>query len=129
MGSQNLGNLSETLFEERCLDDGFYEVSDETKTLCIDNDLSHYFYYPGYLQYYPDQLGDSKEPTIKKIDAFIEKFPNFAVASGYETYAIVFLSERPKKIKLRSTGRGFNYGVTAILYNCPKNLLIIAEND
>lgn len=68
--------------------------------------------------------------------AFINKYPNYVIASAYQTSGTLLLSKRPKKlseskewIDKHSFGTGFNYGSTNIIIDCPKAILILAEND
>jgi hypothetical protein len=70
----------------------------------------------------------------KEITKFIKKYPNFCVASAYDTYTTLLLSKKPKELDnnwqtKNIIGSGFNYGSTNILTNCPKSILILAEND
>lgn len=94
------------------LDDGVYDITD-IKSIEID-----------------PQWKNEKEAIN-----FTKKYPDFYIASAYETECIILLSKKPilwQKDNTRSEnwqGSGFNYGSTNILRNCPKDILILAEND
>ncbi len=65
------------------------------------------------------------------VEAFIWKYPKFWVASAYETDTILLVATLPNKITTKGNllGSGFNYGSTSVIRNCPKDILILAEND
>lgn len=75
------------------------------------------------------QIDDDKiKNHVDGIESFIETNPEYVIASAYDTYYIFILGKKPEKIKT-SIGSGFNYGSTNIIQNCPKTILILAEND
>ena len=100
--------------KEKFLSDGMYAVSDDTIVYEVDS-----------------RIGDTNEDIDNDPKAlkFIAKYPNFVVASAYETGTTILLSKPPKKFKHVGPGCGFNYGSTNLIENCPKRLLILAEND
>ena len=59
---------------------------------------------------------------------FAEKYPNFVIAEPYQTEQIICLSEKPT-IELDTLGTDFTHGANAIIDNCPKRILICAQND
>lgn len=65
----------------------------------------------------------SKEELI----AFLNKHPDFVYAEPYQTNYIWFLSRRPNQLEY--TGNGFNYGSSNLIINCPKRVLVLAEDD
>ena len=65
----------------------------------------------------------------KEVKKFITKYPEFWVASAYETEQEILLASKPEKFKGEQHGSEFNYGSTNILTNCPKAILILAQND
>ncbi len=82
----------------------------------------------------------SDEAKLNKISDFIKKYPKFYTASAYETEFKFLLSKKPELLirdfpkkniskTFKQSGSYFNYGSTNILTNCPKNILILAEND
>jgi hypothetical protein len=91
--------------EKRVMKDGIYDLED-VEILDIDDNVSN-----------------------KKKEAFIKKYPNYRKASAYETDYLIYLSKTPKPFKGKNIGSGFNYGSTNVLIDCPKRILILAEND
>ena len=59
---------------------------------------------------------------------FAEKYPNFVMAEPYQTEQTICLSEMPT-ITLDYLGTDFTHGANAIIDNCPKRILICAQND
>ena len=106
MENNKIEELIEEAEEIRSVGDGIYDVSNleyiEVEEIC----------------------GDYKKDVIN----FIRKYPNFYYASAYETNTVILLSDKPIELNIPQIG-GFNYGTTAVLDNCPKTLLILAEND
>ena len=96
---------------KRLLKDGIYDI---TNIKHIVLDVSIY---------------DMNEDDVNKIKAFIDKHPYFVVGNAYETDKTIILSINPTKFNGKWDGNGFNYGSTNILTNCPKDILILAEND
>ena len=72
-------------------------------------------------------LVDSKEREVTV--AWIEAHDKFWIASAYETETIILLAGEPRKFEGTWDGSGFNYGSTNIIIDCPKSILILAEND
>lgn len=73
-----------------------------------------------------------QKTSIRK---FIKKYPHYRIASAYNTDYSFLLSDEPKHLssskwnKENWFGIGFNYGSVNIIKNCPKDILILAEND
>lgn len=93
--------------KDRYLEDGIYDIEDIEFIEVLE---------PPYKE-------------VEKIENFIRKYPDFYIASAYETQSTILLSREPMKFKGEQIGSEFNYGSTNILKNCPKNILILAEND
>lgn len=76
---------------------------------------------------------DSKEDALNYIETkileFIREYEDIVLASAYETYDYFLLEHHPTEFDGSVLGSGFNYGSTNILVNCPKTILILAEND
>jgi len=66
-----------------------------------------------------------KEATV----VWIEAHDKFWIANAYETETIILLAEEPRKFEGSWDGSGFNYGSTNIITDCPKSIMILAEND
>ena len=66
---------------------------------------------------------------------WIEAHKEFWIADAYETDFPILLSKEPRCLNSKKwnkenwIGSGFNYGSTNIIKNCPKDILILAEND
>lgn len=97
----------------KILDDGIYEILNNTKIL--------------YFEY---RYWDFDEEDIATVKEFMSNHPEFVIASAYETQGTFLLSEPPILFSNNyQWGSGFNYGSTNLIENCPKRLLILAEND
>ena len=99
--------------KDRYLKDGIYQVHADTLVEELKDDNSN-----------PYPTADHPE-----IQAFAAKYPNYRIASAYETFSILLLSEEPSRWRGRHLGSGFNYGSTNFLDDAPSRLLILAEND
>ena len=67
-----------------------------------------------------------------KLEALIEwtdKRDKFWFASAYQTEYFILYAEEPRKFKGTWYGNGFNYGSTNVITDCPKSILILAEDD
>lgn len=95
--------------QERRLDDGIYDVTG-IPFLVTNEDAE-----------------EGRRDT--EVEKFKEAYPDFVVGHAYETYNVILLASKPEKYKGKWEGSGFNYGSTNILHDCPKSLLILAEND
>jgi len=98
----------ESMGKDRFLRDGIYDVTN----------ISFY-----------QTTEDERMDHLDEIKLFIKDNPEYVIAHAYETYIIFILGRRPEKIINQSTGSGFNYGSTNIIDNCPRTILILAEND
>lgn len=65
---------------------------------------------------------------LDSIKEFVTKYPNFGIAKPYQTDSVLWISGIPTK-QVKTIGSGFNYGSNNIIDNCPKKILICAEND
>jgi len=66
----------------------------------------------------------------QKVKDWLEKHPDGCVADPYETGTIFLLSKVPVKLDFQENVDGeLNYGSAAIINNCPKRILICAQND
>jgi hypothetical protein len=107
---QYTGNGEEDT-KKRYVKDGVYNLPDDITILHIDGGR--------------DALCD-----MDPIHTFMNEHPDWAYAEGYETYNGFLLSKKPELLDVKNiTGSGFNYGVCAIIDNCPNRILIVAEND
>jgi len=61
--------------------------------------------------------------------AWIDAHDKFWRASAYETETFFLFSEEPRRFGGEWDGSGFNYGSTNVIRNCPRDILILAEND
>ncbi len=102
--------LANTFFDsikrKRHLQDGKYDVSD--------------------IEFFPIK---DRADQLEEIKTFVEKYPDFVIASAYETETEILLSKKPDGLKGDCFGSGFNYGSTNIITDCPKSILILAQND
>ena len=98
--------------EKRYIKDGVYVLTPDIDTLMIDGGREY--------------TGD-----MSHVHSFMKAHPDWAYAEGYETYTAFLLSKKPERLNRADhiEGSGFNYGVTAIIKNCPDRILIVAEND
>lgn len=72
-------------------------------------------------------LDTSSEQEVRR---FIKKYPKYFIASAYETEMRFLVASKPPRLQEKNlSGSGFNYGSTNIIKNCPKTVLILAEND
>lgn len=106
---------SEQHYEKRNLDDGVYNASNVKEVFELD--------------VYFDVESLFETETSEKLIEFCTKYPNWCIASPYETNCTLFLSNRPSQFQGERIGSGFNYGSCNFLENCPSKLLILAEND
>ncbi len=69
------------------------------------------------------------ENNSDKVIEWLENKDKFWLANAYETDYHILFAEEPKKFEGKRNGSDFNCGSTNILIDCPKNVLILAEND
>ena len=75
------------------------------------------------------------DANIESAIEWIENHEKFWIADAYETDFPILLSDEPRCLNSKKwneecwIGSGFNYGSTNIIKNCPKDILILAEND
>jgi hypothetical protein len=102
--------------EAEVLKDGIYDVSD-CEFLAMQGEHQHLF-----------RMLD--EDWQKVVEEFVEKFPDYVIASAYETYQTILLSKKPPLVNLETHGTEFHHGCTAIIdVPKPMKILIVAEND
>lgn len=68
-------------------------------------------------------------PLPKECEEFIIKYPEYVYGSAYGTPHTFILAKQPDKFTGKVYGSWFNYGSTNLLTNCPKAILILAEDD
>jgi len=100
--------------EARYIDDGIYEVPEGI-----------------VVQQLLDQQAELYDLTAEhpEVKEFAVKYPDFRIASSYETHVILLLSGEPVRWNGNRIGSGFNYGSTNFLEGCSPRMLILAEND
>jgi hypothetical protein len=108
---QLLQNKSDQFWDEipekKILGDGIYDVTD----------ISFY------------QLEeDDKKDKLDEIKLYMEQHPDFVIAHAYETYTTFILEYPPVKLHT-CIGSGFNRGSTNIITDCPRSILLLAEDD
>jgi hypothetical protein len=106
--------MDSELLLDRHLEDGAYAVSDACKWLVCDFDA--------YSRFQEGNLSEAEQE-------FITRYPDFVVASAYETFTVILLSEKPTKLSESSYVGVYGQGATALFESAPKNLLILAGND
>jgi hypothetical protein len=94
------------------LEDGVYDITDIPR-LCIDKSTRMSL--------------DAEE--IAQIQKFLDTHgsDNVAIGAAYGTDATILLAKQPTEVE--SWSGGFNYGTSAIVTNCPREIMILAEND
>lgn len=75
-----------------------------------------------------DRIIENKE-TRNILLSFINKYPNTQIAHAYETATTILLTDKVHKFNGTMISEGFNYGGNTLIENCPKTILIIAQND
>ena len=71
----------------------------------------------------------TNENNPDEIIEWLHDKDKFWLANAYETDYYILFAEEPKKFEGKQNGSDFNHGSTNILMDCPKNILILAEND
>jgi hypothetical protein len=102
-------------YSERKLTDGIYDVTG-LKSIIINIGIDCV-------------MKDIKSTQYKQYLEFTIENPEYVICSAYETDETILLNKRPEKFNGKIKGSGFNYGSTTIIQNCPKDILILAEND
>jgi hypothetical protein len=67
--------------------------------------------------------------NTEEVVAWINEREKVWIANAYGTDEYIFFEEEPAKFDGKWYGSGFNYGSTNVLTDCPKSILILAEND
>lgn len=68
--------------------------------------------------------------TVKKIEEFNNKHSPVYLAKPYQTYQIFLLGEKPKEIFSKNlVNPSYSHGAAGIIENCPKTVMILAEDD
>jgi hypothetical protein len=67
----------------------------------------------------------------EKAKEFKEKYPDWAIASPYDTMAEILLSRKPTKfLKYTDFSNSFEgHGSCAMIEDCPKRILILGQSD
>lgn len=107
--------------ESRGLCDGIYDIGD-VEYLVVD--------------------GEEQDEISSDAQKFMNAHPDHVIGSAYQCYAIFILATPPTLLKSlgygtsktdwgsnNHVGSGFNHGSANMLRNCPKNILILAEDD
>lgn len=106
--------------ESRSLNDGIYDVGD-IGYMVVDGETS-------------DNISDDAQK-------FMDAHPDHVIGSAYQCYAVFLFASPPILLKslrygasnpkqtILHFGSGFNHGSANMLRNCPKNILILAEDD
>lgn len=98
--------------DDRVLRDGIYEVSDDIEVLELEGEAQ-------------ELRAEDRTKALK----FMARYPDYYMASAYQCYATFLLSKKPNKFGGEYSGSGFNAGSTNLLSDCPRRVLILAEND
>lgn len=112
--------------DRRTIKDGIYDVTDIT-FLITKRELQYNNKKIDSKNY--EEWYETDDEDDEAVQSFINQYPNYVIASAYETSAYIFLAKSPDKFNGKRYGSGFHYGSTNILQNCPKDILILAEND
>ena len=105
-------DLDAFMDEIEIVEDGVYDISEkEFIEFVYDNETNEFI-------------------NLKEIIEFINKYPDCVQACACDTETTILISSMPKQIPEEDViGSGFNYGSTNVIKNCPKQILILAEND
>ena len=71
----------------------------------------------------------NKGKNAEEVVAWVDEREKVWIANAYDTDEYIFFEEEPAKFDGKWFGSGFNYGSTNVLTDCPKSILILAEND
>lgn len=74
------------------------------------------------------------DENLKAAIEYMEAHKIFWIANAYQTEETILFPKKPHEMSSRWHKEewiesGFNYGSTNLLRNCPKDILILAEND
>lgn len=72
---------------------------------------------------------EEDDDTGEKSIEWVERHTVFYIANAYETRTTILFAEKPLPFNGKKLGGGFHYGSTNLLLDCPKSILILAEND
>lgn len=116
-------NLQDFVPEEKWLHDGIYEILENAVVLKY-NDAAY------------------RIELTAEIQAVLNANPNYVVVNAYQTDTTFIITEpvkllvespwgqrQPESTEFKCSGSWFNYGSCNLLENCPKRLLILAEDD
>ncbi len=124
--------------KDNILRDSIYEVPETSEYLCIGNELHGTIFIHDDKNIRILRLGitDCEEAIdqMRKINNFIKRHKNIYIGSAYQCPAIFLFSEKPISLYREDTnfehiGSDFNHGSSNLLLNCPKRMLILAEDD
>lgn len=137
-----LGKHIWELHEDRLVDDGIWnvpldieilELKDVGQSYRTGNKIPH----PSgrglvteWAQHPEEKFNAMVKGALKVIQGFMEKNPNWVLASAYETHTYLLLSRMPEPWIGHAFGSGFNYGSTNVINTKGADrLLILAQND
>lgn len=105
---------------KRALKDGIYDLSRVRETLYLEDSEDHHVW---------NWQEEGVSLGYEEADRFMERYPEFRIAHAYQTYCTILLSDPPEIFGGIHKGGGFNYGSTNLLEDCPRSILILAEDD
>jgi hypothetical protein len=99
------------LVSGRFLEDGYYDVTD--------------------MEYIDLGVDHLRRTATKEAEEFVERHSDKEVwaVSAYETYTVMLFAGKPRKINILAAGKPVGHGACTVLDNCPKSILLVAEND
>lgn len=131
-------DFPEVAEDGRSLNDGIWVLPDDVEILDVTGKSPPKFNLgelkKGQYEHLKNPNYEAEVAQYKEeIRKFMEKYPEFVVASAYETSTVLLLSKHPgdeNHNTIAGYHRRFNYGVTSILeIPTPCRILILAEND
>lgn len=105
--------------KDRVLEDGIYDVSGIPYFIEQDREMRHI-----------DNAGKGR-PLSEDAKEFMDNYKDYVIGNAYGCPDSFILGWKPELIKepTRKIGSGFNYGSTNLIENCPRSVLILAEDD
>jgi len=82
--------------------------------------------------FYIESTEDLKDPDVDipiEVEEFMQANKDYVIGCAYGCYTAFIFASCPPLFKGTHVGTGFNYGSTNILSDCPKSILILAEDD
>ena len=105
--------------KKRVLKDGIYDLSRIRETLYLKDIEDHHIY----------SWCEEGTSLGEEVGQFMEKYPEFRIGCAYQAICAFLLSDPPEIFGGIRKGGGFNYGSTNLLEDCPRSILILAEDD